>query len=193
VVAIGSSTGGPPALSTIIPQLSPDLPSTVVISQHMPTGFTRTFAERLNKLSRLRVKEAENGDVVSKGEVLIAPGGYHLSFKKQGKRVITRLIDRRKDDRYTPSVDAMFTSAADMWGNRTLGVVLTGMGSDGKEGVLKIKDRGGYVLAESEETCVVFGMPKVAISTGQVDEVLPLYNIGQRINEGCKYGFTKRS
>jgi len=155
----------------------------------MPPGFTRAFAERLNKVSRLKVREARDGEIVGRGEVLVAPGGHHLTFKKEGRRVVTRLREGRDGEMYVPSVDVMFTSVADIWGEKALGVVLTGMGNDGREGVLRIKDRGGYVLAESEETCVVFGMPERAISTGRVDEVLPLYDIGQRINASCRKGF----
>lgn len=188
VVAIGASTGGPPALSQILSQLSEDLPASLVVSQHMPPGFTRAFAERLNKVSRLKVREARDGEVVRRGEVLITPGGHHLTFRKEGRRVVTRLREGKDGERYVPSVDIMFTSVADIWGEKALGVVLTGMGSDGRDGVLRIKDRGGYVLTESEETCVVFGMPEVAISTGRVDEVLSLYDIGQRINEYCRKG-----
>lgn len=194
VVAIGSSTGGPPALSTILPLFPDGFPVSVVISQHMPPGFTKPFAERLNRMCKMRVKEAADGEVVKKGDILIAPGGYHLSFKRcRNGEIVTNLLEKREEDKYVPSVDIMFLSVAEIWGKKAIGIILTGMGYDGKEGVKIIKQRGGYVIAESEETSIVFGMPESAIATGMVDEVVPLYNIGSRIVKGCITGLAKRA
>lgn len=194
VIAIGSSTGGPPALSTILPCFPEGFPVSVIVSQHMPTGFTKAFAERLNKLCKMRVREAANDEAVKTGEILIAPGGNHLSFKRSRTgEVVTGLLERREADKYVPSVDIMFSSAASIWGGRTMGVVLTGMGYDGKDGVKRIKEKGGYVIAESEETSIVFGMPESAIATGVVDEVVPLYDIGEKIVKGCVTGLLKRA
>ena len=194
VIAIGSSTGGPPALSQILPLLPEGFPVCVVVSQHMPPGFTKPFAERLNNICKMKVKEAVNEEVVKTGEILIAPGGHHLSFKRgKTREVVTNLLEKKEADKYVPSVDIMFSSAALIWGERTMGIVLTGMGYDGKEGVVRIKEKGGYVLAESEETSIVFGMPESAIVTGVVDEVAPLYDIGPKIVKGCTTGLLKRA
>lgn len=194
VIVIGSSTGGPAALSQILPFFPEGFPVCVVVSQHMPPGFTKPFAERLDKICKIRVKEAANESAVKTGEILIVPGGHHLSFKRSRTgEVITNLLEKEEADKYVPSVDIMFSSAALMWGARTMGVVLTGMGYDGKEGVVKIKENGGYIIAESEETSIVFGMPESAITTGVVDEIVPLYNIGTKIVKGCTTGLLKRT
>jgi len=194
VIAIGSSTGGPPALSQILPLLPEGFPVCVVVSQHMPPGFTKPFAERLNNICKMRVKEAANEEGIKTGEILIVPGGQHLSFKR-GKtgEVVTNLLERKEADKYVPSVDIMFSSAALIWGERTMGIVLTGMGYDGKDGVVRIKEKGGYIIAESEETSIVFGMPESAIATGAVDEVVPLYDIGSKIVKVCATGLLKRA
>ena len=194
VVAVGSSTGGPPALSAILPNFPEGFPASVVVSQHMPPGFTKPFAERLNKICKINVREAGDNEEVKGGEVLIAPGGCHLSFRRDSKGVVmTRLQERRGDDKYVPSVDIMFSSSAEVWGRRTIGVVLTGMGHDGKNGVVAIKEKGGYVMAESQETSIIFGMPESAIATGKVDEVVPLYDIGPRIVRRCAGDMLKRA
>lgn len=181
LLAIGASTGGPPALVEIISNLPEDLPVSVVISQHMPPGFTKSFAERLNKLSRLQVSEVGGGEPLEAGRVYIAPGGYHLLFEKIGSRIHTCLKAKGEADRYAPSVDLMMISAAEFFKEAVFGVVLTGMGDDGKIGLTKVKERGGITLAESEETAVVFGMPREAIQAGVVDHVLPLYKIAAEI------------
>lgn len=181
LLAIGASTGGPPALVEIISNLPADLPVPVVISQHMPPGFTKSFAERLNKLSRLRVSEVGGGEPLEAGRVYIAPGGYHLLFEKRGTRLYTCLKIRSDADRYAPSVDLMMTSAAEFFKEGTFGVVLTGMGNDGRMGLTKIKEKGGITLVESEETAVVFGMPREAIEAGVVDQIVPLHKIAAEI------------
>ena len=177
VVAIGSSTGGPAALQIILTRLPHNFSASVVISQHMPKGFTGPLAERLDHLSKLKIKEAEDGDVIEQGRVLICPGGYHMMFKKKGRECHVQLKEAVKEDRYVPSVDLMMSSAAEHYSTRAMGVVLTGMGNDGKKGMLEIKSKGGYTIAESEETAVVFGMPAEVISAGAADRVLPLSEI----------------
>ncbi|GLI39651.1 chemotaxis response regulator protein-glutamate methylesterase [Geobacter hydrogenophilus] len=185
VVAIGSSTGGPPAIQRILSSFREALPLAIVISQHMPAGFTRTFAERLNRLSVFEVKEAADGDTVWPGRVLIAPGGHNMVFEKSSGSVVVRVRKPSPEDRYIPSVDAMLASCADAFGPRTLGVVLTGMGNDGSRGVRAVKGAGGQVLAEAESSAVVFGMPREAIATGVVDKVIPLDLIAREIRMRC--------
>lgn len=185
MVVVGSSTGGPPALQNILSSIVDDIPVAFAIAQHMPPGFTRAFAERLNRFSALRIKEAENGDIVKPGEVLIAPGGMNLEFFPKGADVIAKVSEPRGHQRYLPSVDSLFSSAAAIYGKRLLGVVLTGMGNDGAMGVHAIKSNGGRIIAEAEESCVVFGMPKEAIATGLVDRVVPLPMVCKEILQQC--------
>lgn len=176
-VAIGSSTGGPAALKIILTRLPSDFPAGIVISQHMPRGFTASFAERLNGMSKVHIKEAGDGDEVEPGKVLICPGGFHMYFRKKGRRIITSLKEPKSSDKYIPSVDTMMTSIADLFGHRSMGVVLTGMGSDGKNGMLEIKKKGGYTIVESEDTAVVFGMPSEVIKAGAAERILPISEI----------------
>ncbi len=188
VVAIGSSTGGPAALQIILTRLPNDFQAGILVSQHMPKGFTGPLAERLDKLSEVRIKEAEEGDVVEPGKVLICPGGSHMVLKKKGHKYHIQLKESTPQDKYVPSVDAMMISVSDYYNNRAMGVVITGMGNDGKKGILEIKSKGGYTIAESEETAVVFGMPGEAISTGAVDQILPLYDIPGELVKIVKRG-----
>lgn len=176
-VAIGSSTGGPNALKIIMPKLPSDFPASIVISQHMPKGFTAPFAERLNLLSNIAVKEAKDGDTVERGKALICPGGYHMRFMKEGERVIAKIKESKHLDKYVPSIDIMMTSAAEVFGNKTMGVLLTGMGNDGLSGMLEIKRKGGYTIAESEDSAVIFGMPAGVINAGAAERVLPISKI----------------
>jgi len=177
VVAIGASTGGPAALQVILTRLPSNFPAAVLISQHMPKGFTDSFAERLNRLSRIRVKEAADGDRVERGKALICPGGHHMALKRKGDGIRIALRNPTDRDRYTPSADLMMASTAEHFGPMSIGVVLTGMGNDGRDGIVEIKKKGGYTIAESDSTAVVFGMPKEAIKTGAIDKVLPLDEI----------------
>ncbi|MDT8318192.1 MAG: chemotaxis response regulator protein-glutamate methylesterase [bacterium] len=186
LLAIGSSTGGPPALQSIFTVLPKDLPLAIVVSQHMPPGFTRAFADRLNRLSNVAIKEAEEGDLIEKGRVLIAPGGAHMTFSRRKNEVIVNISPKRSEDMYAPSVDRMFSSAAKAFEGRSIGLVLTGMGSDGKKGVVDIKNSKGYIMAESEETAIVYGMPNEAVKTGMVDKILPLDQIAEEIINLCK-------
>lgn len=185
VVAIASSTGGPPAIQAILTSLPAELSSAIVISQHMPAGFTKSFAERLNKLSPFTVSEASEGDRISPGTALIAPGGSHLIVRKGRHGLAAELVPRAPSDKYVPSADRMMASAAEACGAAVLGVVLTGMGNDGSEGIAAIKQKNGQVLAESEESAVIFGMPQEAIRTGLVDKVLPLGGMAEEIASRC--------
>lgn len=187
VVAIGASTGGPPALQSIFGSLPGDLPFSLLVSQHMPPGFTRTFAERLNRTSGFEVVEAAEGDLVRPGRALIAPGGRNMVFRQESGDVRVHLLEPEPMENCIPSVDRMFRSCADVFGERLLGVVLTGMGNDGSAGVLAIKDAGGQVLSEAEESAVIFGMPRAAIATGKVDAVVPLEKVAGEILVRCGY------
>lgn len=187
LVAIGSSTGGPPALQKILSQFPGTLPFGVLISQHMPAGFTKAFADRLNRMFPFDVHEAIDGEVVRGNTVLIAPGGTNMVAEQYRDQVIVRILAPSKDDKYIPSVNAMFASVARVYGHRALAVVLTGMGNDGSQGVVKIKDAGGGVLAESEESAVVFGMPREAIAKGVVDKIVPLDQMAGAIMDCCGF------
>ncbi len=188
LVAIGASTGGPSALQIILTRLPHDFSAPVLISQHMPKGFTGPLAERLDKLSEIRIKEAENGDILEPGKVFICPGGAHMILRDKGQKCYILLKEATYEDKYVPSVDIMMTSAAEHYGSKTMGVILTGMGNDGKKGMLEIKSKGGYTIAESEETAVVFGMPGEVINTGAVDKVLPLPDVPGELIKIVKKG-----
>lgn len=181
IVAIGASTGGPPALQSIFSSFEKKFPFAVVVSQHMPAGFTKAFADRLNRSSQFDVKEAEDGDPVLHGRILIAPGGFNLVFEVCGGQVISRIVPPTSVDRYIPSVDVMLESCASIYRKRMVAVILTGMGNDGSKGVRMVKEQGGYVIAESDETAVVYGMPREAVATGFVDRVVPLQRVAREI------------
>lgn len=184
-VAIGSSTGGPAALMQIFGTFVSAPSAAIVVAQHMPAGFTRGFAERIDRLTAFSAREAVDGDEPAAGLVLIAPGGRHLEFERSGARMLVRLASAAPGDKYAPSVDRLFISAAKHFAGRDLlAIVLTGMGDDGRGGVLAVRQAGGRVVAESEETAVVFGMPQQAIRTGAVDAVLPLQRIVAVIDGG---------
>ncbi len=176
-VVLGISTGGPFALLQTIPKLPKDFPLGIAVVQHMPPRFTKSMAERLDGLSQVSVKEAEEGDALTPGRVLIAPGGQHLTFKHQGSEIVARITAEPVDTLYRPCADVMMLSAAQAINAPLLGVIMTGMGKDGLEGLRKIKKGGGMVLAQNEETCVVYGMPKAAVDDGIADLVLPLEDI----------------
>jgi two-component system chemotaxis response regulator CheB len=176
VIAIGSSVGGTQALDQLIQALPPDSPG-VVIVQHMPEGFTRPFAEALRARSGMVVKEAESGEAICKGEVLIAPGNRHLLVRRQDDHYQVRIVDGPMVSHHRPSVDVLFRSVAEQVGSAAVGVILTGMGEDGAAGLLEMKRVGAATLAQDEATSVVFGMPKAAIARGAVDQVVPLSGI----------------
>jgi len=178
LVVIGSSTGGPKALQEVIPRLPADLPAAVVIVQHMPAGFTKSLAQRLNDLSSLTVQEAVDGDRLAKGLVLLAPGDYHMEITSN-KRIKLTQSPRRNHVR--PAVDITMETAADHFNASVLGVVLTGMGSDGTDGARRIKARGGHIIAEDEKTSVVYGMPRSVVEAGVADEIVPLTEIAPAI------------
>jgi two-component system chemotaxis response regulator CheB len=176
VVAIGASTGGPPALQHIFESL-PLLPIGFVVAQHMPPTFTRLFAERLNKLTRYDVKEAEDGDIVAPGTVLIAPGGKQMDVHRSEDRLRVSITEAKPDDIYAPSVDRLFRTASEACSSKLVAVVLTGMGDDGARAVQQVRSRGGRTIAESAATAIINGMPGAAAKTGAIDEVLPLPEI----------------
>ena len=175
VVVLGVSTGGPQGLKSVIPRLPAEFPVPLVIVLHMPIGYTEAYAKRLDELSALTVVEARDGEVLRPGLVLVAPAGRHLTLHRDGEgRTSVRLDVRPLDTPHRPSVDVLFQSAADVYGDRVLGVVMTGMGADGRDGAAWIKARGGAVLTEAEETCVVYGMPRSVVEAGLSDEAVPL-------------------
>jgi two-component system chemotaxis response regulator CheB len=184
VVVIGSSTGGPAALMQIFGAFTSAPPCAFLVAQHMPKGFTRGFAERLDRLTALRASEAQGGEHPSAGTILLAPGGRHLEIESMAGRPVTRVVANTSGDRYTPSVDRLFESAAKAYGTDLVGVVLTGMGDDGRRGAQAIRASGGRVIAESEETAVIFGMPQQVIRCGAADRVLPLDEIARAIQRG---------
>lgn len=178
IIAIGSSTGGTEALRQVLIPMPPTSPG-MVITQHMPPGFTRSFAERLNKLCQLTVKEAEEGDRVMPGHAYIAPGDFHMEIIRSGGSYIIKLNQLPPMNRHRPSVDMLFNSVAQSAGKNAVGVILTGMGNDGAHGLLKMRNTGAWTIAQSEKTCVVFGMPREAIALNGACEVSDLENIGQ--------------
>ena len=184
VVGVGSSTGGPAALMQIFGAFSEAPNCAFVVSQHMPEGFTRGFAERLDRMTPFTSCEAEGGERVEPGHLLLAPGGCHLEFSNFEGSVVSRVTPRQEGDRYAPSVDRMLSSAAKHFGRDLTAVILTGMGDDGRLGVQAVAASGGAVIAESEETAVIFGMPQQAIETGAVDAILPLSEIAPALEAG---------
>ena len=176
IIAIGSSTGGTEAVKDVLVALPPNTPP-ILITQHMPERFTKTWADRMNTLCRISVKEAVDGDSVLPGHALVAPGSYHMTLVRNGARYTVRVNQDPPVNRHRPSVDVMFDSVAQYAGANTIGVILTGMGGDGAKGMLTMKQAGAYTIAQDEASCVVFGMPKEAIRLGGVDKVLPLSDI----------------
>ena len=188
VVVIGTSTGGPRALAELIPALPRDLPAAFLVVQHMPPMFTRSLAERLNSESALEVKEAEEGDQISPGRVLLAPGGYHMIVAKNG---VVALNQEPPECAVRPAVNVTMAAAARFFGRAVLGVVLTGMGSDGTRGAAAIKAAGGQVIVEAESTCAVYGMPKSVVDAGHADKAMPLNRVAEEIIRIC--GETQRA
>lgn len=180
LVALGTSTGGPRALQHVIPKLPGDMPCGMVVVQHMPAGFTKSLSERLNGMSQVTVKEAEHGDPILPGHVYVAPGNYHLTVKGSASNRTISLNQEPPLASHRPAVDVMFDSVV-QYGEDVVSVILTGMGSDGAEGMKKIKKAGGYVIAESEESCVVYGMPKSVVDAGIADEILPVGQVADAI------------
>ncbi len=185
-VAIGSSTGGPSALKEVLSRLDPKTSVPIFIVQHMPPVFTTQLAERLNKICPLTVKEAENGEVVKSKVIYVAPGDYHMEVRKENEHVIIKLHKGPPENNCRPSVDVLFRSAAEVYKNKILAIILTGMGNDGFKGAKMLKEKGAYVVAQDEESSVVWGMPGVVAKAGVADEVIPLDKIAKLISEVAK-------
>ena len=185
VVAVGASTGGTEALRVFLEGLPADSPG-IVIVQHMPENFTTAFANRLNTLCKVTVKEAENNDSVVRGRVLIAPGNKHTLLKRSGARYLVEVREGPLVSRHRPSVDVLFRSAARYAGKNVVGVIMTGMGDDGARGMLEMKQAGATTIAQDEKSCIVFGMPKEAIKQGGVDTIMPLDRIADEVIRLCK-------
>jgi len=185
VVVVGASTGGIEALRVFLEAFPEDAPA-IVIVQHMPENFTASFAKRLDECCRMNVKEAANNDSVIPGRVLIAPGNQHTLFKRSGARYFVEVKGGPLISRHRPSVDILFRSASRYGGKNVVGVIMTGMGDDGAKGMKEMKDVGAYNIAQDENSCVVFGMPKEAIKVGAVDKILPLQKICSEVLQACK-------
>ena len=186
VVAIGTSTGGTQALEVVLTQL-PRVAPGIVIVQHMPEKFTAAFAERLDGLCQISVREAQHNDRVVQGRALIAPGGKHMMLKRSGAQYYVEVIDGPLVNRHRPSVDVLFRSVAKCAGANALGVIMTGMGDDGAAGLLEMRKAGASTLAQDEQTCVVYGMPKEAVKRGGVERSVPLQGIGREIQQQLQY------
>lgn len=184
MLVIGISTGGPQALKYMIPQLPRDFSVPIAVVLHMPVGYTELYARKLDEIAQLRVREAREGDVVEAGVMLLAAAGRHLTFQRREDGAIVAHLDTRPfDTQHRPSVDVLFQSAADVFRNRTLGVVMTGMGADGKQGAAWIKSQGGLVFTEAEDSCVVYGMPRAVVDAGLSDRSEPLERMAAAILE----------
>ena len=180
LIIIGASTGGTEAIREVLQPLPPDCPG-IMIAQHMPAGFTRSFAERLNGLCRIAVSEAVHGERILPGHAYIAPGGFHLSLVRSGANYVAQVDLAPPVNRHRPSVDVLFDSAARHAGKNAIGVILTGMGRDGADGLMRMRQAGAYTLAQDEASCVVIGMPREAIALGAAHEVVPLQDMSQRV------------
>jgi two-component system, chemotaxis family, protein-glutamate methylesterase/glutaminase len=180
IIVIGASTGGTEAIREVLSGMTPDCPG-ILVTQHMPEAFTRSFANRLNTVCRIAVKEAQSGERVLPGHAYIAPGHSHLLLRRSGGNYMTELSSEPPVNRHRPAVDVLFHSAAQHAGRHALAVLLTGMGKDGATGMFELKQAGAYTIAQDEASCVVFGMPREAIARGAVDEVLPLTQIAARL------------
>ena len=183
-VVIGISTGGPQALRALVPRLPKDLAAPLAIVLHMPLGFTALFASKLTEVSPLEVREAVEGDEFCRGRILLAPAGKHMTLvRRAAGQVVAHLSRQPSEALHRPSVDVLFRSAAEVFGERVLGVVMTGMGSDGREGAAWVKSKGGSVITEAEESCVIYGMPRSVVEAGLSDAVVPLSRMANAIME----------
>jgi len=182
-VVLGISTGGPISLQKVVPILSPKLNVPTFIVQHMPPKFTASLAQRLNNMSKLEVKEAENNEIVRNGVVYIAPGGMHMILRKNGINTVISISEMPKETLHKPSVDVLFESAEKVYGKNVLSIIMTGMGRDGLEGVKKLKAVGAHCIAQDESSCVVYGMPKAIVENGLADTIAPLEEIPNIINK----------
>jgi two-component system chemotaxis response regulator CheB len=185
IIAIGSSTGGTRALEEILPKLPPSIPGTVIV-QHMPPVFTKSFADRLNTICHVEVKEAEDGDLIETGKVLLAPGNYHMLVEKKGAKYYVKIKQGPPVHHHRPSVDVLFNSVASAAGVNSIGVILTGMGGDGAKGLLEMRNKGAHTIGQDEATSVVYGMPREADKIGAVERVMPLHQIADAIIDDVK-------
>jgi len=176
IIVVGSSTGGVQAIEAMIRRFPPNAPGTVIV-QHMPAGFTKAFADRLNTFCNVEVREAKDGDSVTPGVVLIAPGAHHMMIKRSGASYYVEVKDGPLVNKHKPSVEVLFNSAATYVGANALGVMLTGMGADGAKAMLKMREAGAVNIAQDEKSCVVYGMPRAAVEAGAVEHILPLDEI----------------
>ncbi|MDA3851236.1 MAG: chemotaxis response regulator protein-glutamate methylesterase [Spirochaetaceae bacterium] len=186
VVAIGISTGGPNALRKIFPLLAPDFPVPILVVQHMPAGFTAEFARSLDKICPLEVKEAQEGDLLKPGRVLIAPGDHHITVEKKSLATIIHLDDRENVNGHKPSAGVLFESISENYQNNALAVIMTGMGKDGAKEIGEVYRQGGRTIAQDEESSIVFGMPRVAIEMGHIQQIIPLDEMAEAINRAAK-------
>ena len=177
LIAIGASTGGTDAILEVVKDLPAETPG-IVVTQHMPGGFTKMYAERLDRICHMRVREAVNGDVVEKGLILIAPGGFQMRVTRIGSGYRVSVTEEPRFNGHAPSVDVLFNSVADNAGSRALGVILTGMGADGAQGLLRMHQKGAYTFRQDKESCIVYGMPMEAYKIGAVDRQAPVTSIG---------------
>ncbi|TAK91762.1 MAG: chemotaxis response regulator protein-glutamate methylesterase [Burkholderiaceae bacterium] len=190
LIAIGASTGGTEAIKDVLMRLPTDSPP-ILVTQHMPVGFTKSFAQRLDNLCKIAVKEAEDGEVIRPGHAYIAPGGLHLLLRRRGREYLTGLSDAPPVNRHRPSVEALFRSVAENAQGPVVGIMLTGMGKDGAEAMLAMRQAGAHNLAQDEASCVVFGMPREAIAVGAVHETLPLQEIAAHVLHHLRRGLAK--
>ena len=186
LVAIGASTGGPKAILEIMQDIPPAVPAAFLIIQHMPRGFTLSFAERISWQTGIKTKEAEEDDIILAGKAFVAPAGYHMVLEKQNNRLKINLTEEALVNFVRPSIDITMTSAAEVFGSNVIGIILTGMGKDGLEGIRNIKQKGGLIIIQDEETSVVWGMPKVVYEAGLADKVLPISKIADAIMENIE-------
>lgn len=193
VIVIGSSTGGPQALAAVLGALPADLPVPIIVVQHMPPVFTNHLANRLNQECPLEVREAHDGDLVEPGQVLIAPGNLHLQLQRVGAQVRVSTNQLPPENSCRPAVDVLFRSAAEIYGNRALGVILTGMGQDGLRGARELVSQGSSIFAQNEESCVVWGMPRAVVEAGLANRVLPLEKISGALQEAAWCGRAVRA
>lgn len=186
IIALGISTGGPNALREVFKNISPDIKQPILVVQHMPAGFTAEFARSLDSICPLEVREAQDGDLLKSGRVLIAPGNYHLYVERKSLASIARLSSAEPCNGHRPSVDVLFESVAKIYENRSLGVIMTGMGRDGAAGLAQMRKQGAHTLGQDEESSIVYGMPKVAYELGGVERQVPLSQMAQAISEVAK-------
>lgn len=182
IIAIGISTGGPNALREVFSKIDPGLKQPILVVQHMPAGFTEEFANSLNGICPLEVKEAKDGDLIKGGRILIAPGNYHIYVERKSLAMVVRLSDAPQRNGHRPSADVLFESVAEQYQNRALGVIMTGMGNDGAVQLAEMRRQGAHTLGQDEHSCIVYGMPKVAFELGGVQKQVSLQDMAYEIS-----------